>query len=186
MKTEQERSAALIRLQGLAGQAESNLNDVYVGMRAPLAVQAGHDFDGAGIGGGDPTGNCVAEVYGPGPTEVLAEMDMCVDVAIGWVERLLDAQKRYHNPERSPTSSGPGDMWCVSCWRNSQKCEAINAHYAGRRLCRWCGDFAGTHEGRRPPLSLLEHRHAGHRISQQMVDEALIEELVLQQLSINA
>lgn len=175
-KTEHDRSADLIRIQGLASRIEANLPAMYAGLRSPMEVLKSHAYDSGGQGSGDPTGAAVAEVYGPGPARALEEIDRAIDCALGWLDAALNEQLR-HAPQspRRDRVAGPGDLWCVSCWHDDKYCEPISPNYAGRRLCRWCGDFAGTY-GQRPPPVLLVHRHADHRITQQMVDDALTEQ----------
>lgn len=78
----------------------------------------------------------------------------------------------------TPTSSraqalteAPKD-WCTSCYRDNQHHEPVSVDGRGRvryeGLCRWCGDFHKAH-GVLPSRKLLEHRHAGRRITEPMV-----------------
>jgi hypothetical protein len=59
-------------------------------------------------------------------------------------------------------------QWCTSCER-LRLAEPIGAK--GRRgLCRWCADFEDA-EGMPPPLTLLDLRHRGGRITRAAVDQ---------------
>lgn len=67
--------------------------------------------------------------------------------------------------------------WCVSCWRDHGYHEPVAMRPNGERryrdLCLWDGEFAAAHDGMHPPLELVEARHRGQRITQQMVTVAL-------------
>ena len=66
------------------------------------------------------------------------------------------------------------DGWCISCHRDDRWCEPISSHYSGKKLCRWCGDFAGAHQ-MMPPLDIIRDRHRGKRITKQRVEQAIQE-----------
>lgn len=72
-------------------------------------------------------------------------------------------------------SEAPKD-WCTSCYRDGQHHEPVGlkrdgtAYYDG--MCRWCGDFLKAH-GILPSRKLLEYRHEGRRISEQMVQKSM-------------
>lgn len=66
--------------------------------------------------------------------------------------------------------------WCTSCWTDGCYHEPVAMRPNGERRyrdhCLWCGEFIAAHDGVKPPLELLQARHRGDRISQQMVDQA--------------
>lgn len=66
--------------------------------------------------------------------------------------------------------------WCSSCFRNAGRLVPQAMHSNGqvkhRGLCRWCADFEREY-GRKPPLSLLQQRHAGRSITTAAIDKAL-------------
>lgn len=66
--------------------------------------------------------------------------------------------------------------WCASCWRDDQTLEPIEKDRHGLRYyrdyCRWCGAFKAKHDTE-PPLALLKRRHAGQRISEDDIRDAL-------------
>jgi len=67
------------------------------------------------------------------------------------------------------------DGWCVSCYRDGAYCEPISEDRGVRvfaDVCRWCGTFRRT-EGLEPPLSLIQARHRGEKITTVMVKRAL-------------
>lgn len=72
---------------------------------------------------------------------------------------------------------------CVSCHRDEAYLEPVAMRADGsrryRQFCRWCGEFVDAHDGRMPPLKLVEQHRLGKRISQQMVDAAVAEEDVV-------
>lgn len=66
--------------------------------------------------------------------------------------------------------------WCVSCWRNDRTCNPIALRASGqpyyRDRCRPCGEWHAEH-GQDPPLSILQKRHQGTRVTQKDVEKAL-------------
>jgi len=67
--------------------------------------------------------------------------------------------------------------WCRSCWRNDQQMVPIEVNKRTslryyRDFCRFCGAFVGQHKIE-PPLPILVKRHAGRRITEADIAEAL-------------
>lgn len=96
----------------------------------------------------------------------IAEATVVYDVATRWGTR----RKAAIDPDDQP-----GDEWCRSCWRDIRAdrhyCEPV-AHGTYARYCRWCGDFYGAYRCD-PPLPLVQARHDGQRVTQQMIDREL-------------
>lgn len=85
--------------------------------------------------------------------------------------------------------------WCVSCHRDGGYCEPVSMRPDGTRryrdYCTWCGTYVAearkqtttktkgkkkktqTEQALWPPIALIEARHRGRRITQQMVDNAM-------------
>lgn len=70
------------------------------------------------------------------------------------------------------------DGWCASCWRNDQQMVAREKNkrgmYYSSTMCRWCQGVKATYDVE-PPLEMLKLHHAGRRISEQMMREAVEE-----------
>lgn len=82
------------------------------------------------------------------------------------------AAGEYENNPRRPTpaTEAPDGKWCQSCAR-LQTMEPVGDK--GRRnLCRWCADFQDA-ERILPPLTVLDHRHRGGRMSAVFVQREL-------------
>lgn len=66
--------------------------------------------------------------------------------------------------------------WCSSCFRNAGKLVSQAMHTNGtaryQGSCRWCREFEQEY-GRKPPLSLLQKRHAGRSVTTSDVARAL-------------
>lgn len=75
-------------------------------------------------------------------------------------------------PVRPLDDTVADDGWCISCHRDDRWCEPISDNYTAKKLCRWCGDFAGAH-GFLPPVDILRDRHQGKRITKQRVEQAI-------------
>ncbi len=116
----------------------------------------------------DRVGETVAREQADDASTDLADTDKLVKriaADVTFVDRLF---------EKWATKTGPRglgdleDLWCVSCHRDHKHCEPVSDRYKG--LCRWCGSYKGEY-GHLPPLALLERRHRGERITQQMVQQ---------------
>lgn len=90
-----------------------------------------------------------------------------------------DAKEREALPD---APGGPGDGWCVSCYRFERTYWPIAMHRDGRRryneYCRFCGDFhaivpEGCTSGIEPSMAMLEaHLTPGMVVTDAMVTEA--------------
>lgn len=114
----------------------------------------------------DPTGEAAI-----GPDDAGAALRE-LDRLIGRIDdafRDLLAIRDEWLPKRGlvKVDDGPGDDWCRSCWRDHRYCEPVSDRYAG--LCRWCGDWRAANR-QDPPVPILRARHAGERITRQMVE----------------
>lgn len=111
----------------------------------------------------DPAGEALAEF-----DELLHELEMVVrDLAN------LHDQWSPRGLRRGDDEAGPGEDWCVSCWRDNTHCEPVtlrkvggSPYYAGR--CKWCGDWRASHKNQDPPLAIIQARHRGERITSAM------------------
>jgi hypothetical protein len=76
--------------------------------------------------------------------------------------------------DMSPTQVSASG-YCVSCWRDNGYLNPITLRANGERRyrdhCNWCGEWAAAHDGREPPLRLLELHHQGVRLTKRIVDE---------------
>lgn len=66
--------------------------------------------------------------------------------------------------------------WCSSCFRNGGRLVPQAMHPNGTARfngsCRWCKEFEQEY-GRKPPLALLERRHAGRNVTLDDIARAL-------------
>ena len=91
------------------------------------------------------------------------DSDRLYQLAVRWSTRRV--------PLVDVESDGPGEGWCVSCFRDGGYHEPT-AEGVYRDRCRWCADFSRAH-GQEPPLVILRRRHEGRRITQSEVEQAL-------------
>jgi hypothetical protein len=71
---------------------------------------------------------------------------------------------------------GPGADLCASCWRDDHWKEPVALRETGvpyrKNRCRWCASFESIHN-LPVPLQILKARHAGKRITTEMVAKHL-------------
>lgn len=121
----------------------------------------------------DPTGDralSIEEVNGLHDT-YRNHLDVALSVADALIRDVTAATPRrpgqIADQDKLATQVG-AEGWCSSCFRNGGKLVPQAMHSSGevkyRGSCRWCHDFESEY-GRRAPLSLLQKRHAGQRIT---------------------
>lgn len=132
-------------------------------------------------------------------SERLISYVVLADQINGELRRMLYAACPQNTMPESFDPDTPAQVsaagWCVSCHRDSGYCEPVSMRPDGTRryrdFCTWCGEFVAQQErlrkatqtGKRkkkkdgtvplPPIELVQARHRGDRITQQMVDRAL-------------
>jgi hypothetical protein len=129
----------------------------------------------------DPTGEMVLKVDKVGMLhgELLAGLTFLHDAA-PQVIRVV----RLACPDHAAFTLAANEMtatqisaagWCTSCWRVNGHHTPITTRRNGTRRyrdsCNWCGEWADAHDGRQPPLRLLELHLQGKRITKRLVDE---------------
>lgn len=131
----------------------------------------------------------------------LVSLVLLADQINGELRKLLYAACPQNTMPESFDPDTPAQVsaagWCVSCHRDNGYCEPVSMRPDGTRryrdFCTWCGEFVAQQERLRkaaqtgakrkkkkgegtvplPPIELVQARHRGDRITQQMVDRAL-------------
>lgn len=130
----------------------------------------------------------------------LVSLVLLADQINGELRRMLYAACPQNTMPESFEPDTPAQVsaagWCVSCHRDSGYCEPVSMRPDGTRryrdYCTWCGTYvaearkqqtavktkgkkkkAQTEHALWPPLALVEARHRGRRITQQMVENAM-------------
>jgi hypothetical protein len=87
------------------------------------------------------------------------------------VAGLVEPARLHADPDRRDLGLAvdQSGMWCRSCLRAGGR-EPRSDRYA-EQVCRWCGDFHAE-QGWWPTIDLLEARHSGKRITEQMIGQA--------------
>lgn len=132
----------------------------------------------------DPTGEATtrldrAALIASQLDRLLRDLDRAAGRLVTLHGVLMPEQPRQARTLKEINAAGAdvaAEGWCRSCWRDEQTCAPVETKPDGswwyRDLCRWCGAFNAEH-GQYPPLSLLQKRHRGYRISQADIDRAL-------------
>lgn len=128
----------------------------------------------------DPTGDAALtpeQVHAH--EELVAALDTYLKSADRIVELVAMATPRKLNQisDRDRLAAQvAAEGWCASCYRNGGKLQPQAMHPDGRvkyqGSCRWCKEFEQEY-GRKPPLSLLEKRHAGRSVTLDDIAKAL-------------
>lgn len=126
----------------------------------------------------DPTGDqavapdAVAQMYGKLQKLMREIRSRCADI-----EHIMD--QASHDPKKHPKRPDDKldeDRWCKSCMTDRGWLEPVAVHPDGRirykAECRWCHDYRAD-TGRPPTLGLLRKRHAGQRITEADILNAL-------------
>lgn len=129
-----------------------------------------HDCTGWPVTGPpDPTGEAAVDFRGTTPDEWHRRVNAAVRRAHRAAKELDGIRahfltKALTEATRNSITRENDNDWCRSCRRDNGYNEPVSAHYPKKRLCRWCGDWAGTHNGELPPVKLIEKRHRGDKI----------------------
>ena len=116
------------------------------------------DLPAATIDNGTSSGDRLAQRA----TQALTGLDDDIRTAAKALKRIAARIALY-----SPVDAYTPDTltWCTSCAKNGGHNEPATLN----GLCAWCSAFRKS-EGHEPPVEILRERHAGRRITRQLID----------------
>lgn len=139
------------------------------------------DDDGYPITIHDPTGNAASDTTtDPAAHDRLHRILVHVANDTGdLIDLLRTATPSTPKPGRAEQQRAElvTDGWCTSCFRDGGYLEPITTRRGDGEpyyvdVCKWCGEYRSCNDGELPPVTILNDRHAGRRITQAMIDKA--------------